>query len=887
MFPRKRVIFPIAKRNFASYFQGALGYLFIVVFVSCGGWMAFESGFFQSNEPNMDQLTQYFPVLLLLFIPAITMTAWADERNKGTDELLFTLPATDVEILLGKFLAVLGVYTVALLFSITHIFVLIYLGNPDWGLVVATYFGYWIAGASLLSAGMLASILTQSMTVAYVLGIVLCGIPVFLGLIGGFLSLEAILGPFSMQEQFKDLGMGIVPLSSITYFLSFTILCLYLNHVLMTKRHWQGEDRLGSSLRYVARSIAVCTILICVTIWSAHWAFRGDTTSERLFSLSKTSYDMLSSLDASDRPIEIQAFISKEVPQDYVETKKRLVGMLRQFDEMAGSSLEVQQIEVDAFSKEAEQAEFFGIEPLPFTDEDGTRTDIYLGIVIVSSFDKVVVPFFGKALPIEYELTRSVQTVANKERLKVGVLNTDAQLMSGGREWQIVSELKKQYEVEAVGPAELEGETDFDVLIAAMPSSLTTPEMASLVAHVNSGNPVLIFDDPFPLSFQTQMGVTNAPRQQKPSPGGGMGGMMGGGQQPPPPKADGGRATSLLDAIGLRWKYDRIAFHLNNPHSNFAGLPPEYVFITRGEEDTTSFNPSSAVTKNLQEIVALYTGTVSDRDLDDDLKVISLLQTSEKSGLLDWAEFVDEPRQQFPGMQMGARQRSPDAIFHTVDESTHAIAAFVDGKNGDNDVRAIYVADLDMISDFFFQERAFGSLDFEFDNVTFVLNAVDMLAENESYISLRSRRATHRTLQLVEEQKEVFLTAATKEREKADEEADAELDKAREKLQKRSKEIQENDALDEIAKTQMLRQAQISEQQRLSLQEAQIEQDKNRRIREIQADTKRKVQALESSIRFWAVVLPPLPALALGIYVFFMRISAENESVPGSRRRQA
>jgi len=139
----------------------------------------------------------------------------------------------------------------------------------------------------------------------------------------------------------------------------------------------------------------------------------------------------------------------------------------------------------------------------------------------------------------------------------------------------------------------------------------------------------------------------------------------------------------------------------------------------------------------------------------------------------------------------------------------------------------------------------------------------------------------------VEEQKEVFLTAATQEREKADEEADAELDKARETLEKRAKEIQENDALDEIAKTQMLRQAQISEQQRLSLHEAQIEQDKNRRIREIQADTKRKVQALESSIRFWAVVLPPLPALALGIYVFFIRISAENESVPGSRRRQA
>ena len=82
-----------------------------------------------------------------------------------------------------------------------------------------------------------------------------------------------------------------------------------------------------------------------------------------------------------------------------------------------------------------------------------------------SSYDKVVVHFFGKALPIEYELTRSVQTAAQKERFSVGILTTDAGLMSGGRELQIVTELKRQYNVEEVSPATPIDAERFDVLL--------------------------------------------------------------------------------------------------------------------------------------------------------------------------------------------------------------------------------------------------------------------------------------------------------------------------------------------------------------------------------------------------------------------------------------
>ncbi len=131
---RSHVILAVFKRNVLSYFSGMLGYLFIVVFVVAGAFLAFNQNFFADNLANLDQLSLQFPLLLLFIIPAITMTAWADERKLGTDELLFTLPASDFEILLGKYLGVLFVYTVALAFSITHAFVLSALGSPDWGL---------------------------------------------------------------------------------------------------------------------------------------------------------------------------------------------------------------------------------------------------------------------------------------------------------------------------------------------------------------------------------------------------------------------------------------------------------------------------------------------------------------------------------------------------------------------------------------------------------------------------------------------------------------------------------------------------------------------------------------------------------------------------------
>lgn len=179
------VLSAIFKRNFTSYFLNPTGYVFICVFVLLSSLAAFwPSEFFTANLANLDQLNKYFPLIMLIFIPAITISISA-RRRQGTDELLLTIPATDFDVVMGKYLAAVAIYVVALLFSITCNFTLLsYLGNPDVGLFASTYLGYLLCGLAMLAIGMVASFLTSNITVGFVLGTLFNAISRELGICG-------------------------------------------------------------------------------------------------------------------------------------------------------------------------------------------------------------------------------------------------------------------------------------------------------------------------------------------------------------------------------------------------------------------------------------------------------------------------------------------------------------------------------------------------------------------------------------------------------------------------------------------------------------------------------------------------------------------------------
>ncbi len=1016
-----RTVRAIFKRNVLSYFSGVLGYLFIVVFVVAGAFLAFDSTFFTNNQATLDQLTDQFPILLLFLIPAITMSTWADERKLGTDELLFTLPATDMQILFGKYLAVLTVYTIALLFSLTHVAVLAFIGDPDPGLLLTTYFGYWLAGAALLGIGMFASVLTSSGTVAFVLGAVFCAVPVFIGTLAPFIDYRPqifgfkffssdFLRALSLPEHLRDFALGVLPFNGLWYFVGLAVFALYLNYVFITRRHWVASQQTNMASHFMVRAACVAAVLVGLNVLTAIAVYRQDFTSEGLYSLSQTTKDLIARIQ-SERPITIQAYLSPDVPREYVAIRKRLIGLLRQYDQMGGSNIEVRYVDVRPFSPQADEAKLFGIKPVSVQSErEGRRYEenVYLGAVITSSFDEVVIPFFAAGSLAEYELTRSIRTVSDEKRPTLGVLKTDAEIIGASQSWRIVTELKQQYNVEEVSADSPIDMKKYDVLLAVLPSSLTAPQMKNLVTYVEAGRPTLIFDDPFPLAFSSMFGVSNAPRQPKPRPGGMFG--MGGGP-PPEAKADEGRATSLLNVLNIAWDNGEIVWDRYNPHPEFGEIPPEYLFIMPRKAIPNAFSPTSDITSGLQEMLAAYSGRIRPRQ-GGNVHFEPLVRTGPDSGLSEWEDYTEdgfdptrmtpttrlspEPvrKRGFPlplaratvkpdapvgselsfhctahGEKMkstlvvvegdgkprtvaidGTYQESPDwyvggspavtiqvhpgdviewsnaqgehgVCFNSQAEAEnvlkfdaarsamqlgsqksgwgtdavranmdgHVIAAHITSKDKDK-LNAVFVADVDLISNWFFQQREQvdvqrerGDTSLQLDNVTFVLSAVDVLAGDTRFLDLRKRRARNRTLKKVEDYTSSFVAERTRAEEDADRQAKAQLKAAQDRFNEQRKKLEEDTALDERTRQIMLRNLQAAEERRLDVAKENIDAAKKTKIEAVKAKTERNIRSAENRIRYYAVAIPPIPAILLGMFFFGWRMSNERREIKPDR----
>jgi ABC-2 type transport system permease protein len=877
---RWHVVSAVFRRNVASYFSGVLGYLFIIAFVVAGGLLAFRPQFFTNNIASLDQLSDGFPMLLLFLIPAITMSAWADEKKLGTDELLFTLPATDLEILLGKYFAVLAVYSIALAFSLTHLLVLRSIGHPDLGVAFTTYLGYWFAGAALLAAGMLGSVLTNSTTVAFVLGVVICAVPVFIGSIA---PSSDLLRSLSIREQLHDFELGIIPLSGVLYFVSFTVLMLYLNLVMIRRRHWSTGQQTSMGAQYAARALCLSLALISIAYVASHGNARADLTAERVYSLSPATRDVLAKINP-EHPVRIQAFVSTDVPRDYAPVRTRLMGLLRQYSQLAGSGMDVQYIDVEPFSKEADEAKTLGITPQRVRSEREGRhyeDTIYLGAVISSSYDQVVIPFFGAGTPLEYELTRSIRTVANEKRLTVGVLRTDADVIGGSHDWQIVTELKQQYNVKEVSPDTPIEDGKYDVLVAVMPSSLTEPQMKNLIEYVKKGRPTLMFDDPFPWVFNSAFGVSQAPRLPKPAPGSQFGGMMGG-RQPAPPKADDGKATSLMSTLHIYWDNGRVVWDSFNPHPEFVSLPEEFIFVSPKNGTGTAFSSNSEITSGLQEMLAAFAGEIQPLK-EPGVKFEPLLRTSPRSGVMEWDEFTEQSFDFSHGFTPTVRIKEPRP--HFVDQGRHVLAAHLTSEN-DNPYKlnVVYVADVDLISDWFFVTRTLGELNLNFDNVPFVLNAVDVLAGDRTFLDLRKRRTELRTLTGVENQTAKFVEERIEMTKKADEEAKKKLKDAQGRFDEKRKEIQDNPQLSPPEKEEMIRRLKEGEERRLDVAKANIDRDKQLEIDNAKNAAERRIRETERKIMIQAVLIPPVPAIVLGVVVFLLRLGRERRAIAPERR---
>jgi ABC-2 type transport system permease protein len=855
-----RGVSSIARRDLARAFANPTGYVFITLFILLSASAAFwQPRFFANNLANLDQINRVFSFLLLLFVPALTMGVWADERRHGTDELLFSLPASDVAITFGKYVATVGVYSFALLLSLSHAAVLVWLGNPDPGLLAANYVGYWLLGSALVAVGMLGSAVTANTSIAFVLSALFCCIPVLLP------------EPLGTAVPFTDFTRGLVTLSGVTYFAGLALVALYLNVVLISRRRALQAARYRA-VHHLVRAVSAIVIVGAATTLVARADVRIDATAERLHTTSSETERLLSELPA-DRPVNVRAFISPEVPEPYVQTRENLLNALRAVETLAAPTVHVQIDWTEPYSSQARSArERFGI--LPRAVVDPTAPDeaspVFLGLAVTAGTSEQVLPFLERFRSPEYELVRAIRMAARTGRRRIGIVDTDARVLGGfdyqtGRSrpsWAIVEEIRRQYDVVSIIPWEPLAH-EVDALLVVMPSTLLQDELQHVMQAVAQGTPAMLLVDPVP-TIDMRLAPAAAMAERVNPYASGL----------PQTRKNTGDIAAALRTIGVEWPATRVAWDSYRPAAAAAALPQEVIFAGPGSGTPEALHRHHAATAGLQQIMLMYAGVLSPAEEPAHVEFTPLAQTGPVAGTHGYFDLV---RPSPTGAVLNpAVNRDPEA-------GPLVLAAHVRGAS-DSAVDVIVIADLDFVSDAFFELRDSLPEDAAFDNMTFFLNSLDVLADDEAFIALRSRRVRHRTLERVEAQTRAFIARRAQAEQQASDEAQHSLDSARGAMQASIEAIETRDDLDAQARAIQIRNVEETEQRKLELLRARIESARDARIQAGREEMEASLQRLRNAIRLIAVLLPPLPVLVIGIVVFLRRKRLERESAALSRR---
>ncbi len=908
------VVKAVARRDLRMYFSNPSGYVFITLFIFLSAAATFwQDRFFLQNLANLDQLNGVFPYLLLFFIPALTMGVWSEEKKLGTDELLLTLPAADVEVVLGKYAAVLGVYTASLLLSLSYVLVLFYLGSPDLGLMLSNYVGYWLIGAALIAVGMVASLLTRNATVAFIVAGLFCTGLVAPDTVVAAVApdLERTAASLGVFRHFDDFAKGIISLSALLYFVSVGAFFLYLNVLVLSRRHWPTRaDGYPMWLHHTVRASAFAVALVSVGVLVNRLSVRIDVTAEQLHSLSGETHALLTELP-EDRPVFIRAYVSPSVPEPFVQTRSNLISILEEIDAIGGSRVEVLIHDTEPFTDAAREArETFGIEPRPVRNVSTARSEVeqvFLGVAFTCGAEEQVVGFFNVGLPAEYEIMRSIRVVARTERKRVGVVATMANLFGGNNfqqnqyapQWSVITELRKQYDVVEVSP-EMAITQEVDALLVPLPSSLQTDEQGFVADYIRAGTPALILVDPL-LALNPRLSPTEWVGDGNPF-------TYPPGQPRPGPR---GNVREWIRQFGIDWEPTRIVWDTYNPHPELAHMPEDIVFLGTGNENDTTFNVNTPMTSRLQELVFLYPGFLGPIN-DDHYEFEPLLRSGMRSGTNGYFSLVrstlfgpqmnpNPPRRQdnddyvmaarvrFTGKPAPGSPTSSDdgTSEHEDDESTDNIdaplAAEIERKT-EGDIDIIAIADLDFISEQFFAIRQQAPGGLNFDNITFFLNAMDTLLEEDSFIDLRSRRARHRTLERVEAETAEYIEQRTADEQQAEGDAEEALTDAQQRLNDRVEELQARTDIDAQTKQIMVRNLEELENRRLEVLSTNITMEKDTRIQASRENMEAQIRQIQTSIKTFAILLPPVPVVALGILIFIRRQRRERAAAAAARR---
>jgi ABC-2 type transport system permease protein len=254
-----RNILAIAHKELKSYFSSPIAYIVLGFWALLYGYFfvailqffvrqSMQMGQFQGpqamniNQQLIRPLVQNVTILVLFLMPMVTMRTYSEEKRSGTIELLLTSPVTDWQIILGKFLGAMALYSTMLAVTLIHLAFLFRYGNPEWKPIVTAYLGLLLLGGCFISVGLFISSLTKNQIVA---GMVTFAVFLLLWVIewiGSFSgpTVDALTQYLSIVGHLDDFGKGVLDTTHLIYYLSFITFGLFLTAKSVDTERWRG-----------------------------------------------------------------------------------------------------------------------------------------------------------------------------------------------------------------------------------------------------------------------------------------------------------------------------------------------------------------------------------------------------------------------------------------------------------------------------------------------------------------------------------------------------------------------------------------------------------------------------------------------------------------------
>lgn len=577
--------------------------------------------FYATDEASPRLLRVFLPWVALLLVPALAMRAWFDEPGDRSLELMLTLPVRLPAMVTGKFLAGYCVLLITLAFTLPFVATLYFLGEPDTGVIAASY----LAAAMLLGAyyaiALFAASLARDEVSSFIAGVILLfllmlsGWDVFTRLLGEQVPATVldIMTAASPKTWLESLGSGNISAASIAYFALITLAALAMTTIVIRARR-QPTTSANRLARLIATALFVFTILVAGIVAVSRLPFALDWTAEREFTLSAGTKAVLAQLPDDVDVSFYWSTTQANVPAAIRSHSRRVRDLLDTMRTQSGSKIEVNDVDPLPDTDEELAALRDGLQRVPMSSGDS----FYLGATFRRGERFGAIPYFDvrNERQAEYDIAVALNGLARTTTPKIGILSPLLPATSASQEREglsFVSELKQAYDVAVIpffGDSLPEG---LDVLVLIDATVLKEQMLYAIDQFVMDGGNLIVLLDPY-LRLHEASNLTS-----------------------PSPSEEINDISDLLLHYGVRYAGGKVVgdANLGTPVADERGGTLSYPYWLR----VTETSPGHAVSASLNELLFIEPGELI---LKDGANTLALVTTSAQSGALPRDDIAGE-----------------------------------------------------------------------------------------------------------------------------------------------------------------------------------------------------------------------------------------------------